>query len=179
MARLKVPCSLHAPGPNSSPDREGGGHRRSSQKQPIKRFMARGAMHLAILCLPHRCVSTPLALAAPLRFRPEGPALSAWHEMPGQASPRRVALQGQFSAGPCRVMAGPRGELRGGALAGLMVPSRAFVAAAHGPVSTANPNPDASITCNWTARCRGGVKRWPYRPKRRTCRFPGIASRAG
>jgi hypothetical protein len=47
-----------------------------------------------------------------------------------------VALQGQFSAGPCRVMAGPRGEPRGGTLAGLMVLERAFVAAAHGPVST-------------------------------------------
>jgi hypothetical protein len=128
-SRCHAVCN--APGPNSSPDREGGGHRRSSQSQPIKRFMAQGAMHLAMPCLPHGCVSTSRALAAPLRFRPEGPALSAWHEMPGQASPRRRCLQGQFSAGPCRVMGGPRGVLRGGAMVDLMVPGCALVAAAH------------------------------------------------
>ncbi|MFM8478208.1 MAG: hypothetical protein ACKOEO_20680 [Planctomycetaceae bacterium] len=30
-------------------------------------------------------------------------------------------------------MVGPRGELRGGALAGLLVPGRALIAAAYGP----------------------------------------------
>ena len=50
MAPLKVPCTPPAPGPNASPDREGGGHRRSSPSQPIQRFMAQGAMHLAMPC---------------------------------------------------------------------------------------------------------------------------------
>jgi hypothetical protein len=59
--------------------------------------------------------------------------------MPDQASPSVVALQGQFSASPCRVMGGPRGELRGSAVVGLMVLGRALVAATHGPVSTRTP----------------------------------------
>ena len=39
--------------------------------------------------LPPFCVSGARALTAPLRFRPVRPAPSAWHEMPGYASPER------------------------------------------------------------------------------------------
>jgi hypothetical protein len=54
-------------------------------------------------------------------------------------------------------------------------------AGCRGPGSgfDANPNPDTSITCNRTARCRGEAKSWPYRPKGRKGWVPGIASRAG
>ncbi|MGV2341226.1 MAG UNVERIFIED_CONTAM: hypothetical protein LVR18_46965 [Planctomycetaceae bacterium] len=77
--------------------------------------MARLKVPFALQCL---------ALAAMLRFRPLRPALPAWHEMPGQASPERRRPARQLSERPCRVMAGPRGELRGGRMAGLMVPGQ-------------------------------------------------------
>jgi hypothetical protein len=54
-----------------------------------------------------------------LRFRPVRPAQSAWHEMPGDASPgcRRPARA--VSATPRRVMGGTRGVWRGGAIVDL------------------------------------------------------------
>jgi hypothetical protein len=119
-------------------------------------------------------------MGALLRFRPEGPALTAWHEMPGQASPEASSpCKGSSQQAPCRVMGGPRGGLRGGAMVDLLVPGSPVGCRGQGSGIDANPNPDRSITCNRTARSRGGAKSWPYRPKGRTSWVPGIASRAG
>ena len=90
-----------------------------------------------------------------------------------------VALQGQLLAGPCRVMGGPRGELRGGAMVDLLVPGSPVGCRGPGSGNDANANPDTTITCNRTARSQGEAKSWPYRPKGRTGWVPGIASRAG
>jgi hypothetical protein len=77
------------------------------------------------------------------------------------------------------VMAGPREELRGGAMVDLMVPGSPVGCRGQGSGINADPNPDASITCNQTARSRGEAKSWPYRPKGRTSWVPGISPRAG
>jgi hypothetical protein len=77
------------------------------------------------------------------------------------------------------VMGGPRGGLRGGAMVDLLVPGSPVGCREPGPGIDANPSPDASITCNRTARCRGEAKSWPYRPRGPSGWAPGIASRAG
>jgi hypothetical protein len=104
------------------------------------------------------------AFAGPLRFRPVGPVPSAWHEMPGHASPDAVALQGQFLVRNRRERGGMREMLRGGGMVGLGLP-RAHVCRRAGSGVDANANPGTWIACNRSARCNRGAKTWPYRPK--------------
>jgi hypothetical protein len=90
-----------------------------------------------------------------------------------------VALQGQFLAGPRRVMVGARGVWRGGAIADLCLPRVRVVCRGVRSGVDAHTNPGTSIGCNRTPRCRGEAKSWPYRPRGTFAPGPGIASRAG
>jgi hypothetical protein len=91
------------------------------------------------------------AFASPLRFRPVGPVPSAWHAMPGHASPSAVALQGQFLVRYRRERGGTRGVFRVGAMVDLWVP-RAHVCRRAGSGVDANANPGTWIACNQTAQ---------------------------
>jgi hypothetical protein len=71
-------------------------------------------------------------------------------------------------------MGATRGELRGGARVDLLVPGSPVGCRGQGSGLDANPNPDRSITCNRTARCRGEAKSWPYRPKGLAAGCPGL-----
>jgi hypothetical protein len=76
-----------------------------------------------------------------------------------------VALQGQFLAGPRRVMVGTRGVWRGGAIADLCLPPVRVGCRGVRSGVDAHTNPGTSIGCNRTPRCRGEAKSWPYRPR--------------
>ena len=119
------------------------------------------------------CTLQCLALAALLRFRPEGPALSAWHEMRGQASPER---RRPARAALSRTLPRDAWSAWGGAWWGdggfVGDGGRAGCRAPGSGIDT-NTNPDASITRNRTPRCRGEAKSWPYRPQGRR----GLGSR--
>jgi hypothetical protein len=96
--------------------------------------------------------------------------LSGQLHQPGmkcQVTRRRVvvALQGQLSAGSRRVSGGTHGVLRGGAIVDLWVRRARFGCRGLRPGIDANANPDTSITCKQTPRCRGAAKSWPYRPQ--------------
>ena len=84
-----------------------------------------------------------------------------------QVMRRRVvfALQGQLSAGPCRVRGGARGALRGGAMVDLWLPRVRVVCRCVRSGVDADANPGTSITGDRTARLRGEAKSWPDRPK--------------
>jgi hypothetical protein len=105
------------------------------------------------------------AFAGPLRFRPVGPVPSAWHEMPGHASPDAVALQGQFLVRNRRERGGMREMLRGGGMVGLglpraqCLPPRRFRRRCEcepGHVDRVQPVGAVAIAA---------AKAWPYRPK--------------
>jgi hypothetical protein len=96
--------------------------------------------------------------------------LSGQLHQPGmkcQVTRRRVvvALQGQLSARSRRVSGGTHGVLRGGAIVDLWVRRARFDCRGLRPGIDANANPDTSITCKQTPRCRGAAKSWPDRPK--------------
>jgi hypothetical protein len=90
-----------------------------------------------------------------------------------------VALQGQFLAGPRRVMGGTRGVWRGGTIADLCLPRVRVGCRGVRSGVDAHTNPGTSIGCNRTPRCRGEAKSWPYRPRGTFAPGSGIASRAG
>jgi len=90
-----------------------------------------------------------------------------------------VAPQGQLSAGPCRVMGGPRGVLRGEAMVGLLVTGGALVAAPQVPVSTRTPA--RTHQSRATGRRVAGARLRAGPTGRRDAEGwgPGISSRAG